>query len=312
MSMDGVFDITDLCGIRLGNRFIRSATYEALAAEDGSCTQKLTSVIARLAAGQVGLIITGHAFVRPEGQAGPFQLGIFDDSSIEGLRTMSDAVHDKGGRIIIQLSHAGNYASPLLTDERPLVPSYVEGVTKKSSREMTPKDILHVVKSFGEAGLRARKAGFDGVQIHAAHGYLLSQFLSPLFNRRSDEYGGPIENRSRIILEVLKSVKLAAGGDFPVFIKMNCRDFQDGGLDLSDSLSLGRILQEGGIGAIELSGGTFAAGKKGPIRRGIHSENREAYFREEARSFKENLDVPLILVGGIRSYGIAERLIREG
>ncbi len=310
--MSGVFDVTTINRLRLPNRFIRSATYEAMAAEDGACTRKLPYLMIGLGLGGVGLIITGHTFISPLGQAGPFQLGIYDDSLVDGLRDMTRSVHEKNGRIIIQLSHAGNFASRILTDEKPLVPSRVEGLTRKSCKEMTEKDIHGVVKSFVEAGLRAREAGFDGVQIHAAHGYLLSQFLSPVHNRRKDAYGGTIENRSRALSEVVKGIRSAAGKDYPVFVKMNCRDFLDGGLDLKDSLAAGRILQEHGIHAIELSGGTFAAGRLGPIRIGINSEKKEAYFREEARTFKEQLQVPLILVGGIRSIGLAERLIGEG
>lgn len=310
--MIDVFKPTRVNGLLLRNRFIRSATYEAMAAEDGSCTPKLTDLVVGLAEGGVGLIITGHTFVRPDGQAGPFQMGIFDDSSIEGLREMTRAVHEKGGRIMIQIAHAGNYASTVLTDDPPLVPSRIEGVTKERCREMNAKDIHGIVQSFGEAGRRAREAGFDGIQIHAAHGYLLSQFLSPVYNRRKDEYGGSIENRSRLLLEVFRRVRSSVGADFPVFVKMNCRDFLDGGLELEESVRTGILLQEQGIDAVELSGGSFAAGRLGPIRTGIHTKEKEAYFRQEARFFKSRLQIPLILVGGIRSFEMACELIVKG
>jgi 2,4-dienoyl-CoA reductase-like NADH-dependent reductase (Old Yellow Enzyme family) len=310
--MTDVFKPTEINRLTLRNRFIRSATYEAMASEDGSCTQKLTDLMVGLAEGGVGLIITGHAFVRPDGQAGPFQIGLFDDSSIEGYRNMTESIHKKGGRIIIQVSHAGNYANPVLTDNIPLVPSHIKGITKNRCREMNINDISEIVTSFAETGKRAKDAGFDGIQIHAAHGYLLSQFLSPIHNRRKDEYGGSIENRSRLLLDVFKGVRSAVGANFPVFIKLNCRDFQDGGLDIEESIVVGRLLQKQGIDAIELSGGTLAAGRLGPIRVGINSEKEEAYFRQEALFFKEHLKVPIILVGGIRSFGSAKELVEKG
>lgn len=310
--MTDMFEPTEINGLTLRNRFIRSATYEAMAAEDGSCTRELTDLMAGLAEGGVGLIITGHAFVRPDGQVGPFQLGIFDDASIEGFRRMTGAVHEKGGRVMIQVSHAGNYAGPLLTDEPPLVPSRIEGITKDRCREMDPKDMEEMVHSFEDAGKRAKDAGFDGIQIHAAHGYLLSQFLSSVYNRREDEYGGSVENRSRLLLDVFRGIRSAVGEDFPVFVKMNCSDFMEGGLEVEESVATARLLQEQGIDAVELSGGTFSSGRLGPIRKGINSEGKEAYFRKEALYFKARLRVPLILVGGIRSFGLANELVDKG
>ncbi|MBW2616397.1 MAG: NADH:flavin oxidoreductase, partial [Deltaproteobacteria bacterium] len=158
----------------------------------------------------------------------------------------------------------------------------------------------------------AKEAGSDGVQIHAAHGYLLSQSLSPVFNKRSDAYGGSVENRARFLLEVLHGVQAAVGPDFPVLVKMNSQDFLESGLTLDDSLKIGTMLREEGIDAIELSGGTFVSGKLNPSRGGIKSEDKEAYFREAAKLFKENLSVPLILVGGNRSFQLAEQLVNEG
>jgi 2,4-dienoyl-CoA reductase-like NADH-dependent reductase (Old Yellow Enzyme family) len=177
---------------------------------------------------------------------------------------------------------------------------------------MTVEDIREIVKSYGSAAKRAQTAGFDGVQIHAAHGYLLSQFLSPAFNRRNDAYGGNIRHRARAVVEVLQQIRQSVGQKYPVLIKMNCRDFIENGLVLEDSLEVGRMLVSEGIDAIELSGGVLVGGKLSPSRMGIKSEEKEAYFQDDARAFKEKLHVPLILVGGNRSFQVAERLIDEG
>ena len=309
--MSKLFETTEINGMQLANRFVRSATWEGMAAEDGACTTRLVELMAQLTQGGVGLIITGHAYIRQDGQAGPWQLGINKDELINGLREMTHATHNYGGRIILQLAHAGFFAKYKLTGQTPIAPSHVEGIAKSPRREMTIEKIQDIVETFVKAARRAKEAGFDGVQLHAAHGYLLSQFLSPFFNKRRDLYGGSVENRTRVLLKVLKGIRLAVGPEFPVLIKMNSWDFLKGGLTLDESLKSGIMLQQGGIDGIELSGGTIVSGKSGPSRNGIKSEENEAYFKDAAKVFKEKLDVPIILVGGIRSFQLAEQLIRE-
>jgi 2,4-dienoyl-CoA reductase-like NADH-dependent reductase (Old Yellow Enzyme family) len=169
-----------------------------------------------------------------------------------------------------------------------------------------------VVSAYGQAARRAQQAGFDGVQIHAAHGYLLNQFLSPAFNQRNDQYGGEIQNRARALIEVLVSVRKAVGKNFPVLVKLNCQDFIENGLTLEDSLQVGLMLTGNGIDAIELSGGVLIGGKLNPVRMGIKTEDKESYFKQGAMAFKKKVDVPLILVGGNRSFQVAERLVDEG
>ncbi len=309
--MSVMFENTEINKMQLTNRFVRSATWEGMAAEDGSCTPKLMELVTRLAEGGVGLIITGHAYVRQDGQAGPWQLGIYKDGLINGLREMAGAVHKHGSRIVVQLAHAGFFANAKLTGQMPMALSQVKEFAKSPRREMTAEDIQGIIESFCQAARRAKEAGSDGVQIHAAHGYLLSQSLSPVFNKRGDAYGGSVENRARFLLEVFHGVRATVGPDFPVLIKMNCQDFLEGGLTLDDSLKIGTMLVEGGIDAIELSGGTFVSGKLNPSRGGIKTEDKEAYFREDAKLFKKNLNVPLILVGGNRSFQLAEQLVNE-
>ena len=177
---------------------------------------------------------------------------------------------------------------------------------------MTAEDIRDVVKAYGAAANRAQTAGFDGVQIHAAHGYLLSQFLSPAFNQRNDTYGGDIRHRARAVVEVLQQIRHTVGREYPVLVKMNCRDFIENGLVAEDSLEVGAMLASEGIDAIELSGGVLVGGKLSPSRMGIKSEEKEAYFQDDARAFKEKVGVPLILVGGNRSIQVAERLVNQG
>jgi len=310
--MSVMFERTEINGMTLSNRFVRSATWEGMAEEDGACTPKLLDLIEDLARGGVGMIITSHAYVRKDGQAGPWQLGIYDDRLVEGLRRMTDRVHAHDSRVVIQLAHAGFFANPKLTGQIPLAPSNVEGFSKSPRRELSGDDIGDIAVSFGEAARRAKEAGFDGVQIHAAHGYLLSQFISPAFNRRKDEYGGPVENRAKAALRVLEAVRDTVGEDYPVLTKMNCQDFIEEGLSLEDSLQVATMLEQGGLDAVELSGGTMVSGKLIPSRAGIKSEDKEAYFREEARSFKKQLRIPVILVGGNRSFHLAEKLVQEG
>lgn len=310
--MSKVFEKTEINGMKLRNRFVRSATWEGMATEDGACTAALVGLMGRLAEGRVGLIITSHAYVRKDGQAGLRQLGIYKDDLVPGLKDMVTAVHARGGTIVTQLAHAGFFANSKLSGTTPLALSEVPAFSKSPKHVLASEEIRGIVDSFVQAGLRARDAGFDGVQIHAAHGYLLSQSLSPAFNKRTDAYGGPVENRARFVLEVLGALRKALGPGFPILIKMNAQDFVEGGLDLEDALKVGRLLQDQGIDAIELSGGTFLSGELIPSRMKISSEEKEAYFRDAGRRFKEILKVPLILVGGMRSIDLAERLVREG
>lgn len=310
--MSKLFETSEINGMKLSNRFVRSATWEGMAAEDGGCTPKLIDTMAALAQGGVGLIISSHAYVSPEGQAGPWQLGIYRDELVSGLESMTKAVHDKGGKIVIQLAHAGYFSFAKLTGQTPMAPSEVDGFAKGARREMTVEDIRQVVSAYGAAAARAQQAGFDGVQIHSAHGYLLSQFLSPAFNQRNDQYGGAIRNRARLLIEVLQSVRNAVGKNYPVLVKMNCQDFIDNGLALEDSLQAGAMLSQNGIDAIELSGGVLIGGKLSPSRMGIKTEEKEAYFQQDAIAFKKQVDVPLILVGGNRSFQVAERLVDDG
>lgn len=296
-----LFDATEINGMSLSNRFVRSATYEGLAAEDGASTPRLTELLVGLASGGVGLIIAGHAFVHPSGRAGPWQLGMHDDAVIEGHRQMTGEVQKAGGKIAAQLAHAGVMVNPAITGQAALDPAKMSG-----------SQLDLVVEAFGRAAGRAKRSGFDAVQIHAAHGYLLSQSLSPYFNSRSDEYGGSIENRGRLLCRVVESIRAAVGPDYPVMIKMNCEDFLKSGLTREDSLEVAKMLQEKGIDAIEVSGGTVLSANRSPSRFGIQTEEKEAYFRQQAREFKEKLNVPIILVGGIRSYTLAQRLVTEG
>ena len=309
--MSKLFETTEIKGMQLANRFVRSATWEGMASEDGACTPRLIDLIARLAQGGVGLVITGHAYVRTDGQAVRWQLGVYKDQLIKGLREMTRSVHNHGSRIALQITHAGLFANPELTGQQPMAPSRVEGFTQTAGEEMTVEDIRAIVESFREAARRAKEANFDAVEIHAAHGYLLSQFLSPAFNQRTDAYGGTVENRTRLLLDILRALRTQLGPQFPILVKLNSEDFLDGGLTVEESVQVGALLQESGIDAIELSGGTIASGKLGPSRRGITSEGKEAYFREAAKLFKEKLRVPLILIGGIRSFQLAQKLVEE-
>ena len=310
--MSNLFEATEINGMQLANRFVRSATWEGMAAQDGACTPRLVEVYRHLAEGQVGLIITSHAFVRKDGQAGSFQLGIYDDRLKEGLRQMVEAVHGAKGKIVAQISHAGFFANAKLTGTAPVAASPAEQFGKSPRMILTEKGIHEIVVSFGQAARRVKDVGFDGIQLHAAHGYLMSQFLSPVFNKRTDSYGGAVENRARVLIETLGEVRSAVGKDYPVLIKLNSEDGLEGGITLGDSLKVGKMLQDAGIDGIEVSGGTVVSGALGASRSGIKSEEKEAYFRAASKAFKEALGIPIILVGGVRSPDLAEKLLEQG
>lgn len=312
MQTDIMFETTEINGMTLANRFVRSATWEGMAGDQGEVTPQLTELMAALSRGGVGLIISSHAHVSREGQAGLKQLGIYEDALLPGLADMTAAVHASGGRIVAQLAHAGLHAAWKLSGLTPLAPSQVEGLSKAPCKAMEAADVNRVVDAFAAAAARARKAGFDGVQIHSAHGYLLSQFLSPVYNQRVDGFGGDIDNRAKVLRMVLAAIRGQVGDDYPVLVKLNCGDFMDQGLTTRDAVSVAAMLARGGIDAIEVSGGLFINPKMSPSRMGIHTEEKEAYFQVEAGMFREKVDVPLILVGGNRSLTKAARLVAGG
>lgn len=310
--MKQIFEETRIGGLSLKNRLVRSSTWENLADERGHITSPLYQVHKELAAGGVAMIFTGYAFITRDEQPNPGMMGVYDDSFIGEYRKLTDMVHEQGSRIVMQIAYGGSQTGYQPESRVIWGPSSVvdlaSGVVPTS---MTTEDIQSLIQAFADAAGRVKAAGFDGVQIHGAHGYLLSQFLNPYYNRRMDEYGGSLENRARLFLEVYDEIRRRVGGDFPVMIKINSDDFMDGGATIEDSLVLAKMLDERGIDAIEVSGGTGGSGEQAPIRRKINTPEKEAYHADNAARIAAEIKAPVILVGGLRSPEVIEGLLES-
>jgi 2,4-dienoyl-CoA reductase-like NADH-dependent reductase (Old Yellow Enzyme family) len=265
-------------------------------------------MIENVARGGVGLIVTGYAYVSDRGKAAVRQLGISHGRHIRGMQRLVKAAHDHGAKIAAQIAHAGvNLVLLGHADRVALAPSKTEAY-QSPHRAMTSAEVEEIVRDFGAAAERAAEAGFDAVQLHGAHGYLMSQFLSPLTNRRTDEWGGSPERRRRFHVEVMRSVRRAVGDSFPIWMKMGLRDQTDDGLQLSDGLAALEVLHAEGLSAVEISVGLGARAAR--VRR--PEEDECPYFREESAAAKHAVDIPVILVGGIRSLTMAEDILRRG
>ena len=307
--------------IEIKNRFVRSATFEGMATEDGYVTDKHIKLYKELAEGGVGLIITGYAYIQENGKAFHKQTGVSKDDFIPGLSRIAEVVHKNSDKckVALQIAHCGHQSRIL---ENTIAPSAVEEkLTRKMPREMAREEIRDTVNAFSQAIRRAKEAGFDAVQLHGAHGYIITQFLSPYLNKRTDDYGGIIENRTRFLKEIYeKSVELV-GKEFPILIKMNGVDFIEGGTTINESTEVAKRLENIGYAAIEVSAGIWEVAKLKKKDLGwkptflpesrifIGKMNEPAYNLPYAKEFKRVLDIPVILVGGINSLDLVEQIL---
>lgn len=313
--MSTLFQPISLGSIFIKNRFVRSATNDFMGNQDGTISDSEIKLYRTLAEKEVGLIITAHAYVQhPLGRVAPGQNAIYDDRFIEGYHKLADTVHEHGSKLVLQISHAGRQVNVPVEGLVPVAPS---AVTDKSTgitpRAFTDEEIHELIDCYAAAMLRAKKAGCDGVQIHIAHGYLLSEFISPYTNRREDQWGGSIENRTRILKEIITSGKRLVGEDYPVLVKLNTTDGFDGAgyLTTEDALYAAKLLDSLGVAAIEVSGG-IKESKKGFAWPGINTPEKEAYFASAAKKIKAEVSCPVILVGGLRSKSVMESVIEKG
>lgn len=255
--------------------------------------------------GYLSLIIIEHSFITQEGKASNMQLSIADDSVVERLKKLSNIIHKNGSKTVMQINHAGSAASSDVTSMEPVGPSIAKNPHKGNiPRELTKEDIKNVVKDFASAAKRVKDAGFDGVEIHSAHGYLLNQFFSPLSNKRQDEYGGDVKGRIKIHLEVIKAVREVVGEDFPILLRLGASDYAEGGTTIENSKIAAVEFEKAGVDILDISGGFC-----GYVVPGL---SEQGYFSTLTKALKEVVSIPVILTGGITESSAAENLLSEG
>lgn len=309
--MSVLFEPGNIGKLILRNRFIKSSTAESMAGDDGEVTPAMLHFYDAIARGGTGCIFLGHAYVYPSGKAHPRMTGLHKDSLLPGLRSLTETIHRHGGTVFAQLNHGGSRVEAGY--QEPVGPS--EGVhptTELKARELTSGEIWEIIEAFGQAARRAKEAGFDGVLIHGAHGYLVNLFISPFTNRRADEWGGDSSRRFRFLQEVYQAIRKAVGNTYPVAIKLGLKDDVEDGLSLEEGVEVGCRLAELGIDAIEVSGG-LPTKTAGASRSHIRSRDREAYFLSYAKALRPTVGpLPLSLVGGLRSPDLMEEIIGQG
>jgi 2,4-dienoyl-CoA reductase-like NADH-dependent reductase (Old Yellow Enzyme family) len=252
-----IFEPAVLAGIKMKNRIIRSATHEGMADEHGCPTEQLKKTYLKLAKGEVGAIITGYTGIQHNGKGSFYRMLMIDkDRFVDAYKEVVDAVHEYDTPIILQIAHCGRQTRSKITGENPVAPSAIRDkyFNEDLPKELTERDIDEIIENFVEAIKRAKTAGFDGVQLHAAHGYLLSQFLSPYMNRRQDKWGVTTENRVRIIREIYNR-SIAQVGNYPIFIKLNAHDGRKHGMRIEESVKIAKLLEQCGCSGIEVSCG---------------------------------------------------------
>ncbi|GAB4351314.1 MAG: NADH:flavin oxidoreductase [Candidatus Abyssubacteria bacterium] len=313
-----IFEPITIENLTIRNRTVRSATYEGMGTNTGRPSARLAQLYNTLAEGEIGLLVTSATLIErfripmPEGDELAYPTFIDSDEMIEPWTHITTDVKARGAAIAMQVVHPGRQENPILRGgEPPIAPSAVEERTFGTMpREMTVGEIEEIVEKFAQVCRRAKQAGFDAVQLHGGHGYLLSNFISPYTNRRTDEYGGTTHKRARIIVDIVRRARQLVG-DFPLMIKMNCDDFVPDGLTGDEAARVAAVLAEGGIDCIEITGGIYET-REQMSRKGINKKEKEAYFRPYAALLRDRVNIPLILVGGIRSPEIAERVLTDG
>lgn len=344
MDTSGIFSPAHIGGISLRNRFIRSATHEGMGDSDGAPTESLEKLYVRLARGGAGAIVTGYAGVLPQGRCNfPGMLMMHDDALVPSYRRLVDAVHREGAPLILQLAHCGRQTRSAVTGMCTVAPSPLRDryYSEEVPKELTEEGIAEIIEAFVRAAERAQAAGFDGVQLHMAHGYLLAQFLSGHSNRRRDRWGGSLENRFRIVSEILAGIR-AKLGDYPVLAKINGYDGMPGGMRLNEAVLIARMLEAACCAAVEISSGTIAEGlaiMRGPklpmdavleasfrfssvpkVLRPMMSrllplfappspQPLRGYNLDAARAVKLAVSIPVIVVGGIHSLDDARSIL---
>jgi 2,4-dienoyl-CoA reductase-like NADH-dependent reductase (Old Yellow Enzyme family) len=306
-----LFAAANIGTLEVPNRLVRSATAEWMADPNGMPRPQLKPLYQELAQGGVGLIISGHMYVHPSGKAHYEMTGIYSDELIPGLAEIADVVHREGGLIVSQINHGGMQCSRRTVKET-IAPSAISApFLSRAAREMTPAEIEQMIDAFAQAARRTKEAGFDGVQIHGAHGYFINQFLSPVVNKRSDEWGGDLEGRMHFLRAVCQAVREQVGPDYPMLIKLGVVDGVEGGLPLEEGLQVVAALESMGLDAVEISAGI--GGRSGSsTRKGIRSEEDEGYFRPWAHKARKATRLPMILVGGFRSQSVMEEVLASG
>ena len=313
-----VFDgLTLPCGITLKNRIVKAAMEENMAAPGQLPGDDLFNLYDQWAAGGAGLLITGNVMVDKLAMTGPGGVALERDAALAPFKQWAAVAHDKGASIWMQINHPGRQVFRRMGG-RNLAPSAVGLELGKHSslfdvpKAMSEDDIEDVIQRFTDTAMQAEKAGFDGVEIHAAHGYLLAQFLSPLTNKRSDRWGGRLENRARLLREVVIRIRAAVKPEFAVAVKLNSADFQRGGFELSDAREVLTLLEGLGVDLVELSGGSYES----PAMQGRTADGRtlarEAYFLEFAQALTDASSIPLMVTGGVRRLSVAQKVLDSG
>lgn len=337
--------------LALPGRLFKTATAETRATKDGFVTQEVIDFYLPIARGGTPLIITGNIYISLEAKSAPRQLGVDHDDKIPGLARLVDAVHAHGAKFIAQLNHCGRQLVPAFVGSPGAVSAseVKELMTGTRPRALTTTEIRRIVDEFAAAAERCKRAGFDGVQMHSANGYLLSQFLTPYTNRRTDEYGGSLEQRTRFGREVLRAIRARVGSDFPIIMKMNGSDqlVLRNGLKTAELVEIAAIMEREGVDAVEITVGHYESGfcmARGrfqlcmrnmvdgalnfvpPLRRWLFRTFRplialganllwspyEGFNLAYARRFKQRLKIPVICVGGFRSRVAMEEAIETG
>jgi len=309
--MSVLFEKANIKGMELKNRLVRSATHEGMSDGDGYPTEALFKYYDKLAQGGVGLLITGYAYVSPDGISPTFGMqGILSDDYIPKYRELVEVVHGYGTPIAMQIAHCGLYSAV----PQPLAPSaVVNKITGVVGQEMTEEDIERVIEAFAQAARRVKESGFDGVQIHAAHGFLINQFASLYTNKRDDRWGGSLENRLRFLREVYKRCRAQVGEDYPLLAKISAWDKTAEGLKPEDGVVMARMMAEMGFDGIEVSCGILEDVGSIAYGNGTYgAEPPQGYNRKVAQAIKSQVKVPVFVVGGLTDPAVMEEIVANG
>ena len=293
--------------INFKNRIVMPPMATAKADKNGHVTEEILHYYEDKTKNKLfSTVIIEHCFVDVLGKASKNQTSIADDSTIDGMRKLANLVKSNDSNVILQISHAGSSANEEVIGQQPVAPSAIKNPSKSTTeipRELSVEEIENIIDKFVEAAVRSKKAGFDGVEIHSAHGYLLNQFLSPITNKRTDEYGGDIDGRIKIHLEIIRKIREKVGENYPIFIRMGAGDYLEGGLSTEDSIYAAQEFVKVGVDVLDISGGMCMFSI---------DDQRAGFFDFLSKPIYENVDVPVILTGGVKTGEDVEDILNRG